>query len=635
MVKPSLFIGSSVEQKFLAEAVQSSLSYDCHPFIWTQGVFGPSQYPLESLDAALSKADFAVLVCAPEDQLTMRGETHSTVRDNVLFELGFCIGKLGRDRTFLIGPRNANLRLPTDLGGLSPETYDTAQLGNPEAAVGSACSKFKSAMRRLGLIPGRVIQETQETTNPASSNEDASSLILTPKPDWTQDEFDRALFFARLQKDKAALEAIEGAFNKSNLSGDPEQVAAWQAWAELTKAWAQEQGDIALIRKLSDKFPDSADLLHMLGQGLSHYGDERGAAVAYGRAAEKGVRRSSVGKAAVRLLALQKDKQDTALSYKLRGLLLKAEAGDHKDQSGFLEAMEAISKSASLELVSLALSELGATLAANDSNARFEVARRYSDADQDALAMLHYESIPKGERSGGVWNNLGVAYSGLKMNGRAISAYREAVAKEDKIAPGNLAHRLLQAGFFEDAETYVKSELAKSGYDASLLDAASTLRAARQEEDAKYESVRREARAEQDVWSTIGHAALGEGVADPVGLWETSFGTAELKYWGDGIYKGVVEAERMVSNALTGLLLGPAQRAEKYRILLSLQRFGDALEGTLTREAAERPLTLLGSFDTDRKLLLAISPDGNTLRGFEASPSMKIVEWLRLPSPSA
>jgi predicted nucleotide-binding protein len=138
MAKPTLFIGSSTENKNLALAVQSSLQYDVFPVVWTQGTFEPSHFALESLEGALDIADFAVLVCAPDDLTTIREQQYATVRDNVIFELGMFIGRLSRKRTFLISPRGVELHLPSDLNGISPETFDPEQLSNPEAALGPA-----------------------------------------------------------------------------------------------------------------------------------------------------------------------------------------------------------------------------------------------------------------------------------------------------------------------------------------------------------------------------------------------------------------------------------------------------------------------------------------------------------------
>ncbi|MDW5313377.1 nucleotide-binding protein [Rhizobium sp. PL01] len=138
MSKLHLFIGSSVENIELARAVQSSLDYDAAPIVWTS-TFPPSHFPLEALEDSLDWADFAVFICAPDDITDIRGEKLKTVRDNVIFELGLFMGRLGRKRTFLISPRGIDIHLPTDLNGIYPELFDPSHLENSEAALGPAC----------------------------------------------------------------------------------------------------------------------------------------------------------------------------------------------------------------------------------------------------------------------------------------------------------------------------------------------------------------------------------------------------------------------------------------------------------------------------------------------------------------
>ncbi len=123
--KPSLFIGSSREQVDLAHAVQQNLEHNAEVTTWDQGVFDLSRSSLESLLTTLDNQDYAAFVFAPDDITRLRGQPVSTVRDNVIFELGLFIGRLGRDRCFIILPEEQpDLHLPTDLIGLTPATYD-------------------------------------------------------------------------------------------------------------------------------------------------------------------------------------------------------------------------------------------------------------------------------------------------------------------------------------------------------------------------------------------------------------------------------------------------------------------------------------------------------------------------------
>src|SRR4029450_6396255 len=116
VMKDSLFIGSCSEDLNVAYAIQRNLDPNFEVTVWTQGIFQLSQFTMESILDALDTSDFGVFVFAPNDITKMREAEYQTVRDNVLFELGLFIGRLGRERSFIILPRSIeNFHLPTDL----------------------------------------------------------------------------------------------------------------------------------------------------------------------------------------------------------------------------------------------------------------------------------------------------------------------------------------------------------------------------------------------------------------------------------------------------------------------------------------------------------------------------------------
>lgn len=146
MGKPTLFIGSSVEGKAVAEAIQLNLEYDITSTVWHQGVFGLSNNTLQSLVSAVKNFDFAILVLTPDDLLTKRGQSFSVPRDNLLFELGLFMGYLGPERTFVIHPRDQHMNLPTDLAGVAVATYVMQPTQALQGALGPACTRVKTAI---------------------------------------------------------------------------------------------------------------------------------------------------------------------------------------------------------------------------------------------------------------------------------------------------------------------------------------------------------------------------------------------------------------------------------------------------------------------------------------------------------
>jgi hypothetical protein len=147
---PLLFVGSSVESLDYAYAVQQNLGlYDAFVTVWPQGVFNIAMFGLDSLLEAVRSHDFGVFIFAPDDLALIRGHRHRVARDNVLFELGLFMGRLGRERTFIIAPEDADLHLPSDLLGWVVARYPAGQK-NLTAAVGPACSQIRMAMARHG-----------------------------------------------------------------------------------------------------------------------------------------------------------------------------------------------------------------------------------------------------------------------------------------------------------------------------------------------------------------------------------------------------------------------------------------------------------------------------------------------------
>src|ERR1044071_4183111 len=103
-VKCKVFIGSSREASQIARALQHELRdiADCE--LWSQGLFRVGSVGIDDLVRATSGFDFGVFVFSPDDVLKMRDKTYPTVRDNVLFELGLFIGRLGSQRSFFVIP---------------------------------------------------------------------------------------------------------------------------------------------------------------------------------------------------------------------------------------------------------------------------------------------------------------------------------------------------------------------------------------------------------------------------------------------------------------------------------------------------------------------------------------------------
>jgi predicted nucleotide-binding protein len=98
--KPSVFVGSSSEGVEFARAVRWHLRNDAEITLWNDGFFRPGVTFIETLVNSLPRFDFAILVFRADDLTTSHGVETFSPRDNVIFELGLFMGRLGRSRTF-------------------------------------------------------------------------------------------------------------------------------------------------------------------------------------------------------------------------------------------------------------------------------------------------------------------------------------------------------------------------------------------------------------------------------------------------------------------------------------------------------------------------------------------------------
>lgn len=147
---PKVFIGSSSEHKVYAEAIQASLADVADGTVWHQGVVRPGDFTVEALERQVVRSDYGVFVFAPDDVTRSRGVQTSSPRDNVVFECGLFLGRLGRERCYVVSDREAKLKVPSDLYGVTHLHYRTPEDKNWLAALGPACNAIKTEILDRG-----------------------------------------------------------------------------------------------------------------------------------------------------------------------------------------------------------------------------------------------------------------------------------------------------------------------------------------------------------------------------------------------------------------------------------------------------------------------------------------------------
>ena len=179
MNKASVFIGSSSEGLEFARAIRAQLRSDAEISLWNEGFFKVGSTFIESLVNALPRFDFAILLLTGDDLVKSRSDENLGPRDNVIFELGLFMGRLGRDRTFIVHQADAEIKIPTDLSGVATAQYEwPRQDRNYNAAVGSACDEVRGAIRDLGVAEHRLSKRIQAVTQEQQKQADDINRLI-------------------------------------------------------------------------------------------------------------------------------------------------------------------------------------------------------------------------------------------------------------------------------------------------------------------------------------------------------------------------------------------------------------------------------------------------------------------------
>lgn len=155
---PIMFVGSSRESLPIAQALVRALAGGAIEVrLWSEaGVFGPSLTPIEALLAQVEVADFALFVFGPDDKVRSRDVDHDGPRDNVVFEMGLFLGRLGRERVFMLYDEGLGLKIPSDLAGVLPVRFKRDPGGTLSDNLTSACEDIRRAVGAKGPVANRT-----------------------------------------------------------------------------------------------------------------------------------------------------------------------------------------------------------------------------------------------------------------------------------------------------------------------------------------------------------------------------------------------------------------------------------------------------------------------------------------------
>jgi predicted nucleotide-binding protein len=121
---PKLFIGSSGESLPVVQTLTEKLKLAAEITPWTdRSIFQPLHFFVQDLLRIPHLFDFGLFLFEPDDSAEVRGVHYSVPRDNVIFELGLFMSRLGLTRAFAVAPRG-RVKILSDIAGLKLIEYD-------------------------------------------------------------------------------------------------------------------------------------------------------------------------------------------------------------------------------------------------------------------------------------------------------------------------------------------------------------------------------------------------------------------------------------------------------------------------------------------------------------------------------
>lgn len=149
MRKKRIFIGSSTEELDLANAAKTILEFEkdfevtiWNEEVWEKAVFRLNNNYLNDLIRATLQFDFGILIGTKDDKVEVRGNEELQPRDNILFELGLFIGRLGLNNcAFLI---DKEIKLLSDIKGISLARFERDNMDTFTKAIIQIKDLFKN-----------------------------------------------------------------------------------------------------------------------------------------------------------------------------------------------------------------------------------------------------------------------------------------------------------------------------------------------------------------------------------------------------------------------------------------------------------------------------------------------------------
>jgi tetratricopeptide (TPR) repeat protein len=446
-------------------------------FSWVHARAAETKQLAEKVSALIQDKNHFIGICTKKERILHNGrasrlfsnllifnsqELQWKTSDWVIQEIGLAIG------------RNMHLILLIEEGVRKPGALqgDVEYINFTRQAPERSFTRIAEMVTALGVnqsaTTSNLLASTTAPPPPAKAEtETTADAPITPELNWTDDDYAHAQFRCVVQEN-ALIEGLKEAYLK--LPGEPREtrLSIWEARNESYQLLFRKGGDLERLRTLAESHAENLTIKRLYARALELFDKHETAAELFDEVAAK------VGDDDERARSLA----NAALSYERAGASAKASAilrdlgvlaaNDVKRSKRLYATMRDLAGLRKDNYLSLAALEGEINQSPAAFRTRFSLAYLHSEVGNYDLALHHYLQILPHDRKAMDWNNLGAAYHHLKINGRAIAAFRNAEEMGETLAMANLGYSLLQAGFVDEAKSICAKALAIEGFHKNV-----------------------------------------------------------------------------------------------------------------------------------------------------------------------
>ena len=466
-------------------------------------------------ELAVNPKDLSSSFFLPGQWYGQRDKFEAKTSDWITQEVGFAIAK-GMHLILLL---EEGVRRP---GGLQGDTeYIPFKRSKPAESFEKILEMIKSLAPKVMPIEQSAssLQSEETKTETPEGNEDRRA---EPAATWTRSDYEDAVFMSVIDGDEQRRKGLIESYRESGDGQTEIERDALEAYSIWMGHMMRRKGaELSRLQELESKHPTDPRFKRYLGKSYETY---------------------SAHDKAMRALVAAAD-LETDIQLKLFDLTeaayQKARSGDEKAESWYREKYAAFVGTTEKTYQTfrrglwglagireqddtwIAYQEARLLDVPDDFQERFSLAYKYSEKDNQALALYHYLMISAANRTDLTWNNIGASYRALEINAHGVAAYRRSQELGGTYAMSNLAYLLIETGFFPEAETMCNEALRMEKCEKRVAAALSSIEDKNKQEEELVKKTKAAAQTEHQYMAKLGNAMCSEKLPDGISTWFT------------------------------------------------------------------------------------------------------------------